>query len=31
MSKTIIEKSMNGSLTARNVDGGAQFRIELPG
>jgi PAS domain S-box-containing protein len=30
MSKTIVEKSMCGSLTARNVQGGAQFRIELP-
>jgi len=30
MSKTIVEKSMCGSLTARNVPGGAQFRIELP-
>jgi C4-dicarboxylate-specific signal transduction histidine kinase len=29
MSKSIIEKSMNGSLTARNLAGGAQFRIEL--
>jgi PAS domain S-box-containing protein len=29
MSKTIVEKSMRGSLTARNVAGGAQFRIEL--
>ena len=29
MSKTIVEKSMCGSLTARNVVGGAQFRIEL--
>jgi PAS domain S-box-containing protein len=29
MSKTIVEKSMYGSLTARNVAGGAQFRIEL--
>jgi C4-dicarboxylate-specific signal transduction histidine kinase len=27
MSKIIIEKNMNGSLTARNVEGGAQFRI----
>jgi PAS domain S-box-containing protein len=30
MSKTIIEKNMHGSLTFRNVDGGAEFRIELP-
>jgi len=29
MSKTIIEKSMGGRLTACNVEGGAQFRIEL--
>ena len=29
MSKMIIEKNMNGSLTARNVAGGAEFRIEV--
>ncbi|MDR3579793.1 MAG: PAS domain S-box protein [Oryzomonas sp.] len=29
MSKTIIEKNMNGSLTAQNTDIGAQFRIEV--
>lgn len=29
MSKAIIEKNMNGTLSARNVDGGAEFRIEL--
>ncbi|HTP65419.1 MAG TPA: ATP-binding protein [Geobacteraceae bacterium] len=29
MSKTIIEKSMGGRLTVRNVDGGAEFRIEV--
>jgi signal transduction histidine kinase len=29
MSKTIIEKNMGGTLSARNVDGGAQFRIEV--
>ena len=29
MSKTIIEKNMNGSLTVRNTDGGAEFRIEV--
>ncbi|GLI36773.1 HAMP domain-containing protein [Geobacter hydrogenophilus] len=29
MSKTIIEKNMNGSLTARNVGEGAEFRIEV--
>ncbi|HJV35749.1 PAS domain S-box protein [Geomonas sp.] len=29
MSKTIIEKNMNGSLTARNTAEGAEFRIEV--
>jgi C4-dicarboxylate-specific signal transduction histidine kinase len=29
MSKTIIEKNIEGSLTVRNVDGGAEFRIEV--
>jgi hypothetical protein len=29
MSKTIIEKNMNGSLTVRNTDEGAEFRIEV--
>ena len=29
MSKTIIEKSMNGRLTVANTDEGAQFRIEV--
>ena len=29
MSKTIIEKNMGGSLSAHNVGGGTQFRIEL--
>jgi len=29
MSKVIIEKHMGGSLTARNRDGGAEFRIEV--
>ena len=29
MSKTIIEKSMNGRLTVRNTDTGAEFRIEV--
>ena len=29
MSKTIIEKSMNGALTVRNIPGGAEFRIEV--
>ena len=30
MSKSIIEKSMGGTLSAANVGGGAQFRIEIP-
>ncbi|MBF0593276.1 MAG: PAS domain S-box protein [Nitrospirae bacterium] len=30
MSKTIIETNMGGSLTARNIDGGAEFVITLP-
>ena len=29
MAKSIIEKHMNGSLSVTNVDGGAQFRIEV--
>jgi PAS domain S-box-containing protein len=29
MAKMIIEKKMNGRLTARNVSGGAEFRIEV--
>ncbi|GFO56639.1 hypothetical protein GMSM_36460 [Geomonas sp. Red276] len=29
MAKNIVEKSMNGSITARNVAGGAEFRIEV--
>jgi C4-dicarboxylate-specific signal transduction histidine kinase len=29
MSKIIIEQNMGGSLSARNVDGGAEFRIEV--
>lgn len=29
MSKVIIEQNMGGSLTARNVEGGAEFRISL--
>jgi C4-dicarboxylate-specific signal transduction histidine kinase len=29
MSKVIIEKNMNGRLTACNRDGGAEFRIEV--
>jgi C4-dicarboxylate-specific signal transduction histidine kinase len=30
MSKVIVEKNMEGKLTARNVNGGAEFRIEVP-
>jgi len=30
MCKTIIEKRMHGSITAGNVDGGAEFRIRIP-
>jgi signal transduction histidine kinase len=30
MSKQIIENSMCGSLTARNSNGGAEFKITLP-
>jgi hypothetical protein len=29
MSKVIIEQNMGGVLTARNIDGGAEFRIEI--
>ncbi|MBW4055423.1 MAG: PAS domain-containing protein [Proteobacteria bacterium] len=29
MAKMVFEKKMHGSLTARNVDGGAEFRIEM--
>jgi C4-dicarboxylate-specific signal transduction histidine kinase len=29
MAKTIIEKNMGGRLSARNVEGGAEFRIEV--
>ena len=29
MSKVIIEQHMGGSLTVRNVEGGAEFRIEV--
>jgi PAS domain S-box-containing protein len=29
MAKMIIEKKMHGTLTARNLDGGAEFRIEV--
>ena len=30
MSKAIIEKNMGGSLAARNIGNGAEFRIEVP-
>lgn len=30
MSKTIIEQNMGGALSARNIDGGAEFTIEIP-
>ncbi|MBF0518022.1 MAG: HAMP domain-containing histidine kinase [Nitrospirae bacterium] len=30
MSKTIIETNMGGSLTIRNVNGGAEFMISMP-
>jgi signal transduction histidine kinase len=30
MSKNIIEKNMGGTLSVRNVDSGAQLRIEIP-
>ena len=29
MSKTIIQKSMGGKLTVRNIGDGAEFRIEV--
>jgi PAS domain S-box-containing protein len=29
MSRTIVEKNMNGSLSARNTEAGAEFRIEV--
>jgi len=29
MSKTIIDKNMNGCLSVCNVAGGAEFRIEV--
>ena len=29
MSRIIIEKNLSGRLTARNIDGGAEFRIEV--
>jgi signal transduction histidine kinase len=31
MAKMIIEKNMGGSLSVRNINGGAEFRIELAG
>ena len=30
MSKMIIERHMNGSITAKNIEGGAEFRICVP-
>ena len=30
MSKVIIEQNMGGLLTVQNIDGGAEFRVELP-
>ena len=30
MSRQIVEQSMGGRLTARNVDGGAEFRVLIP-
>ena len=30
MAKMIIERHMNGSITANNIDGGAEFRICIP-
>ena len=30
MSKAIIEKHMGGELTVRNINGGAEFRVEVP-
>ncbi len=30
MSKVIIEQNMDGLLTAQNIEGGAEFRIEIP-
>lgn len=29
MSKTIVEQSMNGTLSVRNTEDGAEFRIEV--
>ena len=29
MAKNIIEKNMNGSLTAKNIENGVMFRIKL--
>ena len=29
MSKTIVEKNIGGRLTARNIGGGAEFRVEV--
>ena len=30
LSKMIIERSMNGSITAKNIEGGAEFRVCVP-
>jgi PAS domain S-box-containing protein len=30
MSKSMVEKNMGGTLSAANINGGAQFRIEIP-
>jgi signal transduction histidine kinase len=30
ISKTIIEENMGGKISAKNVNGGAEFMIELP-
>jgi signal transduction histidine kinase len=30
MSKMIIEQSMNGTITAENIDGGADFVVVIP-
>ena len=30
MSKMIIERSMNGTIEAHNIDGGAEFVVSIP-
>ena len=30
MSKMIIERHMNGSITVQNIEGGAEFRVSIP-